>query len=146
MAYEPTVWECGDAITAEKMNNIEEGIVNNEPLIANFVQQDDPQTTFRFDKTFGEIYDAVYDGRTVVVRTHSISDSTSYRDINALIIGVEIAYEEMWFDDTQQFELGYIGRMHFSNPWSLTFETYELPHARTLEALRTINFAWDYSD
>lgn len=26
MAYTPNRWECGDAISAEKMNNIEEGI------------------------------------------------------------------------------------------------------------------------
>ena len=26
MAYNPTTWECGDTITAEKLNNIEDGI------------------------------------------------------------------------------------------------------------------------
>lgn len=29
MAYEKTTWQTGDIITAEKMNNIENGIVNN---------------------------------------------------------------------------------------------------------------------
>ena len=28
MSYEPTVWECGDIITAEKLNKMEEGIAN----------------------------------------------------------------------------------------------------------------------
>lgn len=29
MTYEKTTWQTGDIITAEKMNNIENGIVNN---------------------------------------------------------------------------------------------------------------------
>ena len=34
MAYTPTEWETGDVITAEKLNNIEDGIVANEEAIA----------------------------------------------------------------------------------------------------------------
>lgn len=34
MAYTPTEWETGDIITAEKLNNIEDGIVANEEAIA----------------------------------------------------------------------------------------------------------------
>lgn len=34
MAYIPTEWETGDVITAEKLNNIEDGIVANEEAIA----------------------------------------------------------------------------------------------------------------
>lgn len=26
MAYTPTEWNCGDTITADKMNNLEEGV------------------------------------------------------------------------------------------------------------------------
>ena len=33
MAYIPTEWETGDVITAEKLNNIENGIVVNEEAI-----------------------------------------------------------------------------------------------------------------
>lgn len=29
MAYTPTTWKTGDKVTAEKLNNIEDGIVNN---------------------------------------------------------------------------------------------------------------------
>ena len=28
MAYEPTVWECGDVVTAEALSKIENGIAN----------------------------------------------------------------------------------------------------------------------
>ena len=33
MAYTPTVWETGDIIPAEKLNNIENGIVANEEAV-----------------------------------------------------------------------------------------------------------------
>ena len=29
MAYTPTEWNCGDTITAEKMNKIEQGIADS---------------------------------------------------------------------------------------------------------------------
>ena len=29
MAYEPTVWQCGDVITAEKLNKIEQALANS---------------------------------------------------------------------------------------------------------------------
>jgi hypothetical protein len=32
MAYEPQEWSAGDVITAEKLNHIEDGIVNSEVL------------------------------------------------------------------------------------------------------------------
>lgn len=33
MAYEPTVWKNGDVITSEKLNNIEDGIVNSNTKV-----------------------------------------------------------------------------------------------------------------
>ena len=61
MAYTPTEWECGDVVTAEKLNNIEEGIQEAlesggggaEPLV---VHEDGD--TYTLDKTWQEIYDA----------------------------------------------------------------------------------------
>ena len=29
MSYEPTVWQCGDTITAEKLNKLEQGVANS---------------------------------------------------------------------------------------------------------------------
>lgn len=29
MRYEPTVWETGDVVTAEKMNKLEQGVANS---------------------------------------------------------------------------------------------------------------------
>lgn len=28
MAYEPKTWECGDVVTAEALNNLEQGVAN----------------------------------------------------------------------------------------------------------------------
>lgn len=62
MAYEPTVWECGDTITAEKLNKLEEAVANSggsEPLVVGMtVKEDIPsagQTTYTLDKTWQEI-------------------------------------------------------------------------------------------
>ena len=50
MSYTPTTWETGDTITAEKLNNIEGGIVNS-CLIVNDVSG-------TLDKTFSQISSA----------------------------------------------------------------------------------------
>lgn len=63
MAYEKQSWKTGDIITQQKMNHIEDGIVNNEPMIIHLIQQD--ENTFRYDKTWQEMYDAIASGRPV---------------------------------------------------------------------------------
>ena len=45
MAYTPTNWSCGDTITADKMNKLEQGLAEccgggSEPLIVNVVDSD----------------------------------------------------------------------------------------------------------
>lgn len=62
MAYEPNTWECGDIVTADKLNNLEEGVQEalecceggggSEPLIVHAVD-------FALDKTWQEICDAM---------------------------------------------------------------------------------------
>ena len=55
MAYTPTTWAAGDKVTAEKLNNIEQGIVNAGILIVN-----ENQETYTLDKTWQEIADAPF--------------------------------------------------------------------------------------
>ena len=55
MAYTPTNWKCGDTITADKMNHIEEGI-ENAGGSAFEVHAGSNNT---LDKTWQEIYDAM---------------------------------------------------------------------------------------
>lgn len=62
MAYTPTNWECGDVVTAEALNKIEQGIAEaggNSLFIVNYDYTN-------IDKTFAEITQAVNDGKTVI--------------------------------------------------------------------------------
>ena len=60
MAYEPKAWECGDVITADDLNHIEQGVANagggSAPLVVHQVPVGD--NSYRLDKTWQEIYDA----------------------------------------------------------------------------------------
>lgn len=71
MAYNPTNWECGDVVTAEKLNKLEEAVENlslaiegggSEPLVVRVtMEQDTPsagEITYTLDKTWQEISDA----------------------------------------------------------------------------------------
>ena len=51
MAYEKTTWQTGDTITAEKLNNIEQGIVAASGLVTATVDD----TTVTLDKTGNDI-------------------------------------------------------------------------------------------
>lgn len=59
MAYTPTVWKCGDTITAEKLNKLEQGVANSgggsESLV---VRTTTDGSAVTLDKTWQEIYDA----------------------------------------------------------------------------------------
>lgn len=60
MAYTPKTWQCGDTITAEDLNHIEQGVANaggGSALLAVNISYDE-QGRGRLDKTWQEIYDA----------------------------------------------------------------------------------------
>ena len=65
MAYTKQTWECGDLITADKMNHIEDGIEEassgggTEPLVVGVnVTTEGTTTTYTLDKTWQQIHDA----------------------------------------------------------------------------------------
>lgn len=62
MAYEPTTWECGDVVTAELLNKLEQAVAelsesggSAEPLTVNRTYE---KGTTTLDKTWQEICDA----------------------------------------------------------------------------------------
>lgn len=64
MAYEKQTWKCGETITADKLNHMEDGIANSgggtlEPLILRESSAD------TLDTTFGEIKEAFNSGRPI---------------------------------------------------------------------------------
>ena len=64
MAYTPTVWQCGDVVSAEKLNKLENGLAEccggggAEPLAVNLIAGTEEVPTPWLDKTWQEIYDA----------------------------------------------------------------------------------------
>lgn len=77
MAYEPTTWQTGDIVTAEKLNKLENGVTNASSgcgggnLVATATYNETAQI-YSLDKSWKEIKDAfdakkivmVYDGST----------------------------------------------------------------------------------
>ena len=73
MSYTSTEWKTGDVITADKLNNIEQGIVNSGSGLfvinaTGVASQDNPRTTPTLDKTYNEIKAALDAGMTLVIR------------------------------------------------------------------------------
>lgn len=65
MAYQKTIWNTGDIITAEKLNNIENGIENNQNIFNITITQDDNDDSWS-DKTASEIKEAADQGLKIL--------------------------------------------------------------------------------
>ncbi len=70
MSYEPTTWETGDTITANKLNKMENGIADANdlaPLLVTVTVTTEDNTTYHTaNKTFNEVNTAFSAGRMVV--------------------------------------------------------------------------------
>ena len=72
MAYEKQTWECGDVITADKMNHMEDGIANagggdTDAFVINVSRDTDKPWIFVSDKTYNEIDTAYGEGKQLEV-------------------------------------------------------------------------------
>lgn len=77
MSYEKHTWETGETITAEKLNNIENGIENNNFEIVVFSQDRENANTWTADKTLEELQTAYEAGRHIVAALRSNNGSGS---------------------------------------------------------------------
>lgn len=70
MSYEPTVWNNGDIITAEKLNKLENGVANGDNDDEAFIitQTDSNNNQLYVDKTLEEILQAIDDNKKLVYR------------------------------------------------------------------------------
>lgn len=73
MSYTPNSWKRGDVITAEKLNNIEQGIVGagGSLFVVNATNVANASTTTtqpELDKHVEEIFSAISAGKTVVIQ------------------------------------------------------------------------------
>ena len=66
MSYEPHTWVAGETVTPSKLNNIEQGIVNNSGVM---IVNDNVGT---LDATWQEIYDAMEAGTPVFIKREQV--------------------------------------------------------------------------
>lgn len=64
MAYTPNTWATGDTITAQKLNNMEQGIANAGGAV--IVGYTFSSGSITFDKTWQELYDSMAAGSACV--------------------------------------------------------------------------------
>ena len=89
MAYEKQTWECGEVISAEKLNHIEDGIEEAsqggsvEPMIVRAID-DQSISTITLDKTFGEIKTAFLSGVSVIIDISDDDHPIDYRNISVV--------------------------------------------------------------
>lgn len=65
MSYTPNTWAAGDTITAQKLNNMEQGIANAvDVFLVTFTLNED-ETSATADKTYDEVLAAANAGKVV---------------------------------------------------------------------------------
>lgn len=92
MAYEPTIWETGDVITADKLNKIEQGLAAAETLVDHPIVVLHADAEGALDRTWQDIADLIDDGKAVFVDLHAlvdvglvgqVIDASTYSDANS---------------------------------------------------------------
>lgn len=97
MSYEPTVWAANDVITAAKMNKIEQGIENSSDggsLIVNVIDESatnggtrgSNNSIYRFDKTAGEVINAINSGMVIWLFGESADEDAGITAQNKMLL------------------------------------------------------------
>ncbi len=68
MTYSKNIWKNGDTITAEKLNNIEDGIADSMFVEIPCTVSEGSSTYYTLGKTWQEIYDLLQDGKILYFR------------------------------------------------------------------------------
>lgn len=90
MSYVKTVWETGDVITAEKLNNLEDGVANaGSVLKLTFTEDPNNEGVFVCNHTWQEIYNAFANG-DIVIKWEAYHESDD--DYGATIEFLSTAY------------------------------------------------------
>lgn len=84
MAYTPMTWVTGDTITADKLNNMEQGIASAGGAVQ--VGYTFSNGTVTLDKTWQEIHDGMAAGNTCVIAFNLEDFDTYYWGITTAVI------------------------------------------------------------
>lgn len=95
MAYEKHTWTSGEVITAEKLNNMEDGISSNSVLLIDESEETPTEGDVQLNTTFGEIYEAYIAGRPVIFdHTETSEEYQSMQVVVDVVISVTYMKEE----------------------------------------------------
>ena len=86
MAYEKQNWQCGDVVTAEKLNHMEDGIANSGGVAPLILQGVEEGNDVRLDKTFGEIKSAFNSGKTTWLAETVSTTDVSYHALKIIAV------------------------------------------------------------
>ena len=90
MGYNKTTWETGDIVTAEKLNNIENGISAAGQILLVHEIYDESLNTYTLDKTWQEIHDAMEVGLAILFPVLGNNET----DVSHQSIDTACLYEE----------------------------------------------------
>lgn len=77
MAYTPTEWKNGDTITAEKLNNLENGVANEQVFCFNIGWDDNLQKSV-IDVPFSDLEDAWRANKIIMAPNYSTASFRAY--------------------------------------------------------------------
>ena len=115
MEYDKNTWQSGDTITAAKLNNIENALAAlaaaQAPLETNVTTAEDSETgkvTITTDKTAGEVFDAVNQGKMVRALI-SISTGNGEESVTLMLTKtVRIAGVKFVLDGETSYAFNYV--------------------------------------
>ena len=114
MSYTPTNWATGDSLTAEKLNKLENGIVNMCPMV---VKVSNPSgDRLILNRTWQEIKDAFDVGKAVILDYGEMKNFSSQNCVSLVVMvnieGSSVPYkilsaDELYYstDDPDEFPL-----------------------------------------
>lgn len=109
MSYVKTVWETGDVITAEKLNNAESGIEAAQPFIVR-VSVDLETGKSTMDKTYAEIRAALMAGKYIPVIVNAIPEIQMPEDMLGSVLFARVSdtdYNIIIAEGINQITAGY---------------------------------------
>lgn len=95
MSYNEYTWQTGETITAEKLNNLEEGVQEalagdgNEKFVVTFTHNGDSVSA---DKTIAEISEAYNSGKEVIGTTNADGFGVAYFPLTEFINGFQATF------------------------------------------------------